>query len=237
MKKYIFIFIILLLLISAYCITDQLWVRASKIIEESDSYFPEIMEIESVMTTMEGEVKNSFYIKYINSFEAEGKLKADPVKVIRDGKDITKEYIEDLKKENKKEKKKEKEDENAYSSSDFDIFNKKNQKNLKIMRKGVEKIEGRDYAIYDFVLKIDKKNNLKGSVWIDLENAKPLKVISTTDPLPKYTKELKTSLYYMEENGKVFLKKMEVEGWGSFLFYKRRFKMTTLFENYLPLNK
>lgn len=217
--------------------SDELWEKTLKIIEETDLYYPETMEIESIMTTMEGEVKNSFYIKYINSLEAEGKLKSEPVKVIRDGKDITKEYIEDLKKEEKKEKKKEKEEEKSYSSSDFDIFNKKNQKNLKIVRKTVEKIEGRDYVLYDFILKIDHKNNLKGSVWIDLENAKPLKVISTTDPLPKYTKELKTSLYYMEENGKVFLKKMEVEGWGSFLFYKRKFKMKTLFENYLPSNK
>lgn len=228
--------IILSLFLNINLFSDGLWDKTLKIIEETDLYYPEKMEVESIMTTMEGEVKNSFYIKYINSFEAEGKLKSEPVKVIRDGKDITKEYIEELKKEEKKEKKKEKEGEKSYSSSDFDVFNKKNQKNLKIVRKGVEKIEGKDYAIYDFTLKIDNKNNLKGSVWIDLENAKPLKVISTTDPLPKYTKELKTSLYYLEENGKVFLKKMEMEGWGSFLFYKRKFKMTTLFENYLPSN-
>lgn len=232
-KKLFFI----LILFKFPLFSDELWEKTLKIIEETDFYYPEIMEIESIMTTMEGEVKNKFYIKYKNIEEGKGKIKTEPLTVIRDGKDITKEYIEDMKKEERKEKKKEKEDENAYTSSDFDIFNKKNQKNLKIVRKGVEKIEGREYAVYDFILKIDNKNNLKGSVWIDLENAKPLKVISTADPLPKYTKELKTNLYYFEENGKVFLKKMEVEGWGSFLFYKRKFKMTTLFENYLPLNK
>lgn len=214
-----------------------MWDKTLKIMEEGASYFPEKMEFESTLTGMEGEVKNTLFIRYKNFLEELGKLKTEPVMVLRDGKDITKEYLEDMKKKEIKEKKKEEKGEKTYSSTDFDIFDRKNQKKLKLIKKGNEKIEGKEYAVYDFNLKIDDKNTLKGSVWINMEDAKPLKVLSTSEPLPKYTKELKTNLYYFEENGRVFLKKMEIEGWGSFLFYKRKFKMTTNFENYFPLNK
>lgn len=234
MIKFIFIFFLL----NLNLFSDELWDKAVKLLEESNNLVPEIMVVESTMKNMDGEVKNHFKITYKTFIDEKGELKTEEIQVIRDGKDITKEYKEDLEKKKKKEKEKEKKETVTLSTDDFDIFHPKNQNKLKIQRKGTENINGNEYILYDFSQKIDEKTYQKGTAYLNSQSGCPYKVILSQEPLPKYTKEMKTTLIYKEiAKGKVVLSEMVFEGWGSFLFYKRRFEAKTSFDKYFEYSK
>lgn len=217
--------------------SDELWERAVEHLEKTKSYIPAKTKIENIIKSINGEIKSQFSITYETKIDAEGNIKLEPVKVIRDGKDITKEYINDLKKREEKNKEKDEKQEISISTSDYDIFNKKNIEKIKYWKNGSEKIAEKEYEIFGFLLKIDEKSKEEGLSWIETESGKPLKVEFEVKPLPKYTKEMKTILYYGEENENLFLKKMEINGLGSLLFYKRKFKISMEFSNFFEYTK
>ena len=233
MKK----FAILIFLLNLNSFSDELWEKAVKILEESSELVPEKMVVESIMTNMDGEVKNQFLATYKTFVNEKGEIKTEIIEVIRDGKDITKEYKEDLN-QKEKSKKDEKKEKGSFSTDDFDVFHPKNQNKIKIQKKGTEIISGIEYVLYDFSQKIDEKTYQKGIAYLNSQSGKPYKVIFSQEPLPKYTKEMKATLIYKEiEDGKVILSEMEFEGYGSFVFYKRKFKFKTSFENYFSFKK
>lgn len=227
MKKIFF-----LTLFASLIFSDELWERTVEHLEKTKNYIPSKTKIENVIKSINGEIKNQFSIMYETKIDDKGNIKLEPVKVIRDGKDITEEYINDLKKREEKNK-----EEISVSTSDYDIFDKKNIKKIKYWKKGSEKIAEKEYGIFSFLLKINEKSKQEGLVWIEEESGKPLRVEFEVYPLPKYTKEMKNILYYGEENGNLFLKKMEMKGWGSFLFYKRKFEILMEFSNYFEYTK
>jgi hypothetical protein len=48
---------------------------------------------------------------------------------------------------------------------------------------------------------------------------------------------MKTVLIYKEiDDGKVLLSQVEMEGLGSFMFFKRRFRVKTYFDGYILFN-
>ncbi len=228
-----FFILTILLYLPLFC--DELWNKAVKTIEESSNLVPEIIKVEIVMTNMDGEIKNQSQITYKTLVDEKGEVKTEVIQFIRDGKDITKEYKEELKK--REEKEKSKRARFSFSADEFDIFSLEKQKNLKIQKKGTEVIDGIEYVLYDFFQKIDEKRNQKGIAYLNSQKGNPYKVVIFQEPPPKYTKEMKTVLIYKEiADGKVLLSQVEMEGLGSFMFFKRRFKVKTYFDGYILFN-
>lgn len=125
--------------------------------------------------SINGEIKTQFLIAYETKIELKGNIKLEPVKVIKDGKDITKEYINDLKKSEEKNKKKDEKQEISISTSDYDIFDKKNIEKIKYWKNGSEKIAEKEYEIFGFFLKINEKSKQEGLAWIETKERKTTK--------------------------------------------------------------
>lgn len=218
MKKIIFLFVIF---------SDVLWEKAIKYVENGKYYIPEVMKVENLIMNADGEIKDKSSLIYKAKIESDKKIIYEIIKAFRNEKDITEQYLKDMK---KFEKEKGKEN-YKFLGKDFDIFSPENKEKLDLRKIKIEKINNVDYFVYDFKLKNEREEKF-GSAWIELETGKPLKFYLTQKPLPKYTKELKIFFYFREHEGSSVLEKMEIEGLGSFLFFKRKFKVTTIFENY-----
>lgn len=96
--------IFLLTLVAFPIFSEELWEKAVEHLEKTKNYIPSKTKIENVIKSINGEIKNQFSIIYETKIDEEGNIKFEPVKVIRDGKDITEEYINDLKKREEKNK-------------------------------------------------------------------------------------------------------------------------------------
>ena len=162
MKKIFFLTLFAFLIFS-----DELWERAVEHFEKTKNYIPSKTKIENIIKSINGEIKTQFSITYETKIELKGNIKLEPVKVIKDGKDITKEYINDLKKDEKQEI--------SISTSDYDIFDKKNIEKIKYWKNGSEKIAEKEYEIFGFFLKINEKSKQEGLAWIETKERKTTK--------------------------------------------------------------
>ncbi len=229
MKRILFLLIFSLKVYSS----DELWEKASKIVNSSQNLIPAITETESKILNTKGEVLNTGFFLYENYIDEKGGIKTKLVKAVRDGKDITKEILE----EEKIEKRKEKENKKSFELSDFDIFNPKEPKNLKIQREKEEIIGNKIYVLYKFTYKIDK-NLIQGRAYIESEEGIPSKIIYTINPLPMGVKSMETlTSYEKDEKGYVLIKKIETKGNASFLFFKRSFEINIKFRDYFEYKK
>jgi len=78
-----------------------------------------------------------------------------------------------------------------------------------------------------------KPTMIKGSAWVDEATGRPVKVEFTEDPLPRGAKSMLTTLHYGSGgNGQWILERMEFEGRGAFLFFKKRIRGDIAFSDY-----
>jgi len=226
-----------------------LWAQAVRIYDKNKDLAPgkvfqKIQELDD-----DGRVKSESNVELSLALDGEGKIKSDIVKATKDGKDVTaeerKKAAERAKKEAEREKKKEaeraskgdagdasKEGSHSISSGD-NPFNADIQNGVRITETNArETVDGRSCIRFGYSYPAPtekpakgKPAMVKGSAWIEEGTGNPVKVEFTNDPLPKGAKSMLTTLHYAGgENGSWVLKKMEFEGSGSFLFFKKRIR-------------
>jgi hypothetical protein len=166
------------------------------------------------------------------------KLEMRRVKVLKDGKDVTREELERERKERASHPNQ------GKASAEDDPFLLRMQPGVTATRRGAEDVGGRACVAYDYVLRgsvtyDDKKQptTFRGRAWLDASTGAPVKTEYTQDPLPKMTKEMKTTVdYAAHASGRPVVSHVTVEGAGGFLFIKKRFRMTLLFAGFAELD-
>ncbi len=162
------------------------------------------------------------------------KLEMRPVKVWKDGKDVTSEALERERKERASRRGQ------GKAKTEDDPFLLSAQPGVTATRRGPEDVGGRACVVYDYVLRgamiyDDRRQptTFRGRAWLDAATGAPVRTEYTPDPLPKMTKERKTTVdYAAHASGRPVVSHVTVEGTGGFLFVKKRFRMTLLFTGF-----
>lgn len=156
---------------------------------------PGSVSMSTVVKKKDGTVEGDSTVKF-RTVDRGDDLDMELLSAVENGKDVTAE----AKKKNEEEKRnsREKKDEGSVSLSIGDNpFEPGVQKNVKSVFKSEVTLDGRAASIFTFVEKsADGKSVLKGRAWLDSMTGMPLKVESTTEPLPSHIEKMTTTTIY-----------------------------------------
>ena len=227
---------------SAETPTDSLWLRAVDLSEQSRDLVPGTME--SFMQEVDKHGKPKDDDKYRHSWGqlslgGDGEVRYEPVKVIKDGDDITE---EEQAKERERQENDDKEDSNSFTSEGYTPFKEGAQDRMSIERLDeTEMVDGKDLVVYKFVEHPDdgddeNDDKVTGTVWFDVATGVPVKMEYTTDPLPKRVKRMITTMKYAyAAPDTLVVRRMIMDATGGLLFIKKHFHVEMTFDEYWRL--
>jgi hypothetical protein len=168
------------------------------------------------------------------SLRDDGTIEYEPVKVIKDGEDITEEEIA-------KEEKRRAEGDGDESESDemegYSPFESDSQERVVIYRTGTEEVlDGRRTVIFEFAERTEDDEEYIGKAWLEVDTGVPVKIEHTVDPLPKRVKRMVTTMdYEYFPPDSLVVARVYVEATGGILFIKKHFRMNMTFSDYWRL--
>jgi hypothetical protein len=177
-----------------------------------------------------------------------GEKETKLLKVLENGKDITKEALEKerIKGEKDKEKGRKNDGEHSINLSSEEIVpfltNSKNPVTYKFL--GQEKENGIECNVFEFqkefIQKKGKKEETikhKGKIWLDAASGMPVKSSYTYDPLPSMTKQMTMNTTFIADGDKFFVKDHKMYIKAGFLFIKKRFRISFVLDGYRKSDK
>ncbi|MFC1800224.1 hypothetical protein ACFL2Z_04880 [Candidatus Eisenbacteria bacterium] len=219
--------------------TDSLWLRAVSLSEQSKDLVPGTMESYMQEVDKHGKPKNED--KYHHSWGKlclgeDDEVEYEPVKVIKDGEDITE---EEQAREREKREKEDEEDSESFTSEGYTPFRKGAQDRMSIERLDEnDVVDGRDLIAYKFVELPDDEDDeeVMGTAWFDPATGVPVKMEYTTAPLPKRVKRMITTMEYTyAAPDTLIVKRMIMDATGGILFIKKHFHVEMTFDEYWRL--
>jgi hypothetical protein len=221
---------------------DSLWAKAVALYEANANWVPGSVYVHMQEVDKHGEPKDDrghevWTRLYLNE---EGELEDELVRMLDDGEDVTEE--EKAKREEEEAEREEDDDGDRVTMEGYVPFDPEHQDGITI-RPGDEEdvVDGRRYAVYEFEDERenededddDEEMTVKGKVWLDVETGIPLRMVYTTDPLPKRVKKMVTSVTYEYGGPDSWqAKTMSVKATGGILFIKKHFHMNMTFDDH-----
>jgi hypothetical protein len=221
------------------------WQKGDNAALLSKDYVPGKIYAKSEQLDGDGKTKeqNEMWIEILPG-EKEAKL----IKALENGKDITKEKLEEEKKikEKAKEKGKKNDEEQSIGLSSEEIvpFLTNSKKPVIYKFLGKEKENGVEYNVFEFLKEyIQKKGKKeeaikhKGKIWLDAVSGMPVKSQYTYNPLPSMVKQMEINTTFVAEGGKFFAKDHKMYVKAGFLFFKKRFRISFVLDGYWKSEK
>lgn len=208
----------------AQSVQDTLWQKALIIAEANQDFVPGFMIMRMEELDKNGKVKSITETWTRLTLGENGELEYDTIKILKDGEDVTNEPKKSGKSESVSVK---------VNPFDPDV-----QDDVSVNRTDrQEVINDKQCVIYEFVQKTeDEKEDekvLSGTAWLEKETGVPVQIQFKTDPLPKHTKRMLTTMCYEfipEESW--HLKEMIMEATAGFLWIKKHFRVTVNFSEH-----
>lgn len=211
---------------SADTSTAPLWQKAVTIIAQNETWVP------GLITSRSEELGKKDDVKHVE--ESQVKLSLGPDQTIaeeiiaysKDGKAVT----PPTQSENTEEE--DSEDTSVGMGAEF--WNPELQDQVTVTVRDERKtIQGKTCVAHDFMHRMDQKNRVKGTAWLDETTGAPVEVEFQPDPLPKHVDAMKSLLrYYSGSDGVCYLQEMLMEGAGGFLMIKQKFRVTVTMSDY-----
>ncbi len=176
---------------------EHLWQKAVGLAAaaEDAKIVPGTLYMSTIVKKKDGTVESDSTVKF-RTVDKGDELDMELLSAVENGKDVT----EEARKKNEEEKKdsKERKDGEPLSVSIGDNpFDPGVQKSVKAVYKMDVVVDGRAASIFTFTEKSpDGKSMLKGRAWLDSTTGMPIKVESTTDPLPDHVEKMTTTTRY-----------------------------------------
>jgi hypothetical protein len=219
--------------------TDSLWLRAVNLSEQSKDLVPGTMESHMQEVDKHGKPKDDDKYRHTwgkLSLGDNGEVEYVPVKVIKNGEDITE---EEQTKERERQEKEDEEDSEGFTTEGYTPFNAEVQDRMSIERLDeTEVVDGRDLIVYKFVEHPDDEDDdeVTGTAWFDTATGVPVRIEYTADPLPKRVKRMVTTMEYAYSAPDTLVaKRMIMDATGGMLFIKKHFHMEMTFDGYWRL--
>lgn len=162
---------------------------------------PGALSMSTIVKKKDGTVESDSTLKF-RTVDKGDELDTELISAVEDGKDVTAEARK-KNEEEKKESKENKEGESLSVSIGDNPFEPEAQKRVKAAFKMDTVLDGRSASIFTFIEKsADGKSVLKGRAWLDSATGMPIKVESTTEPLPDHVEKMTTTTRYkMTQDG------------------------------------
>ncbi len=217
---------------------DPLWQKAVELSEKSKDLVPGTIESFMQEVDKHGEPKDaeknrrSWGKLYLRD---DGEIEYEPVKVIKDGEDITE---EERARDREREEEKDGESE-SFSTEGYSPFAADAQERISIERLDETELIGeQSLVVYEFVERPEGEGGeeVTGTAWFDAETGIPTRIEYTTDPLPKRVKRMITTIEYdYSEPDTLVAGRMILDASGGFLFIKKHFHVEMKFDDYWRL--
>lgn len=163
--------------------------------------------------------------------DPKGQVVSEPVKVLQNGKDVTKamkKQTEALKKE-------------GIAAKDGDLgltgcnpFAPENQRFVTVRplnRKIV--INARPCLVYGFTYRESRDNIISGTAWLEEVTGVPQKILYSPRNLPPYVRTMKNTIWYkMTEEGNWVVERMLFDVNAQYLMIKKRFRTFVKYDKY-----
>ncbi len=203
---------------SAAAPADPLWQAAVAAASRAKAWSPGEMRIVIEMADDKGKVLEAWDNRYRISAGPDGSLSTEIVAASHDGKDETR-------KEREAQAKRERE--NPPDGGDDwtrfidDPLDPAIQETVTVRRLAEARtIGGVAGVAFAFTIAKPKGASVEGTAWLDAATGVPLEIVSSPRPLPRGARELATTVRYAGG----FAAEVRVEGSGSLLFIRRRFR-------------
>ncbi|MCX6556626.1 MAG: hypothetical protein NTW95_04220 [Candidatus Aminicenantes bacterium] len=174
--------------------------------------------------------------------ENQGKV----LKVLEDGKDITREELqkERIKKEKAKGKKSAGDHSLNLSSEELVPLISNSKKPVASKYLGRHKDHGVDCFVYEFQKEHVQTNGTKketvvqqGEIWLDAGSGMPVKSSYSISPLPSMVKQMEMNTTYVVGGDRFFVKSHAMSVQAGILFFKKRFRIGFILDGYREADK
>jgi hypothetical protein len=219
---------------------EACWQKGVQAALLAKDYVPEKIYMKFERLDSDGKTKdqNETWLELLPG-EKETKL----LKVLENGKDITKEALEKerIKREKDKEKGKKNDGDHSINLSSEEIVpflsNSKKPVNYKFL--GKVKENGVECNVFEFQKEyIQKKGTKKetikhqGKIWLDAVSGMPVKSSYTQNPLPSMVKQMEMNTTFISAGDKFFIKDHKMYIKAGFLFLLKRFRINFVLDGY-----
>ena len=218
-----------------------LWQKAVEIHRRNNEWYPGRISILSEVLNRRGEPYSVTQLFFSLSLEADGRMRTELVRALKNGEDTTEKMKARVKIRSPQESM-DPEKEETYSVTISDSpFDPERQKSVAFSPRGERQVLfGHSCRRFDFtyrttIVRKGKPEELTwtGMAWLEEGSGLPVKLEFSLEPLPSRIRSLWTVyLYETARPDKWVLSHVQISGQGGFLFIKKRFRSTTTFSDY-----
>lgn len=232
----------------AASVAPELWRQAVAVFEANKHLVPGRVRAFFALVDDKGKPKRTSEREMRYSLDGQGKVRAELVRALDDGRDVTAKARSAFRRnEDNEDGRNARQGQGRRASVSLsDVpFAAERQEHVEVVaRPETAEMFGMTCRRFDFSMSLplatadgkkDKRVRLRGMAWIAEASASPVKFEFAPDPLPSKVKSLWTVFTYGPGAGSEWLlKEIASEGAGGFLFIKKRFRSRIELSDYFP---
>ncbi len=218
-----------------------LWQKAVGIYGSNRDWYPQRITILSEVLNRRGEPYSVTQLFFTLRFDAQGRIKAELARALKNGEDTTEKMREKVRIRDPQERV-DPDKEESYSVSFSDSPFDPRRQDAVTYAAGPDRhsIFGHSCRRFDFsyrtaIVRKGQREELtwNGMAWLEEDSGMPVKLEFALAPLPRRIRSLWTIyLYDTSRPERWRVKSIRISGHGGFLFIKKHFRTTTTFSDY-----
>jgi|CZCB01.1.fsa_nt_gi hypothetical protein len=201
---------------------DDLWQRAVAVAEADRHWVPGTMFARMEQKDAKGRILNLERSWYRLFADPKGKIAYEPVKVLQNGKDVTKavkNQMDALKKEGTSA------ENEQFGLTGCNPFAPENQKTITVKPLDAKRkivLNGRTCLAYDFTLREATGDVISGTAWLEEGTGIPRKLQYSPRNLPQFIRKMTNTVWYKTtDDGHWVVDRMLFEATGQYLVIKK----------------
>jgi hypothetical protein len=200
---------------------DPLWQKAMELVSANRNLVPGNLESRTEEMDSKGKLLNlhESWIRF--SRGNDGQIKAEIIKALKNGEDITESQKQLSAEQDKDSNKKDSFNLNLWEDYPFKANYQPAIKSLS----NSELIQEKSCQVYEYSFRKPNKTTYRGTAWLETETGIPVKLSYTCAPLPQFVSRLETTVIFdSPQEGVLYPVEIQTDGAGSFLLIKRNFR-------------
>lgn len=214
---------------------DSLWDEAVEIFSEYRDLTPGRMEIHFEQYNGRGKLVSTDETELLMWSDENGETTSRIVFARHNGEDVTEDRREDPDSGRPSFTGNGDGDENgAFAGLQRSPFDPQEQSNVSVsVNDGLEVADGTEVRSFEFRHATGPDTYTAGTAWLDAESGEPVRLQLTIAPLPRFVDSFSMRQEFgRDEEGRWITRRLEFDGEGSFLFFRRRIESRLIFSEY-----
>jgi hypothetical protein len=219
-------------LISAVAEPDPLWEKAVTLMGANRQWVPGLL-VTTVSQVSETEPAQQIWTRFF--LNDSGKVEDQLIRFLEKGVDVTEIRRQKLAESRKKSADSD-EKKHSISLSSISPFSPESHEKVRYQRVAQETQRGFMCDVFEYSQVTEDGDQLVGRSWLDSNTGIPIKVDYTMDPLPRFVKEMHTTILFNSSSpDSLYPIEIIMEGKGGILFLKKEIRTTIQLTEYWQL--